>query len=537
LIIGIDLDNTIIDYRDSFWLTAISTGIISEDDKKDFSFKKDISPSKAQIKHYLKSNKNSDFMWESLQGQVYGKYMHNAKIFPGFANFLLHCKTRGVKVFIVSHKTKFGHNDSSRTPLRETALNFLRENNFLSNDYGINENNIFFFNTRKAKVNKIANLNCTYFIDDLPQVFEEVNFPQKTTKILFEPESEKLMIDTFNSWWRINENIFNKIRNSDISAYVEIAIKDKVKLVQNVKGRGNSNIYKIDMKSGKVFVGKLYPDKTFDKRDRIIKETSAYNFLHLKKINKVPKSISSDSNLNFALFEWIYGQEVTEITDAHINEVSDFVIKLANISRNTAPETFGLASAACLSGEMIEKQIYERYNILQKLAKSNPDLSDFLNNNFYQAIEKILRISKKKWPGNYKKILEGEYRILSPSDFGFHNIIQTKKGLKFIDFEYFGWDDPVKLVCDFLLHPAMALTQSQKLIWFKKMNEIFSYDSNFTARLSASYCLYGLCWCLIILNVFTKENVNKEKQDIRLSKSKRLLNYILGLNEKGIMYA
>ena len=537
MIIGIDLDNTIIDYRNSFWLTAISTGIISEDDKKDFSFKKDISPSKAQIKHYLKSNKNSDFMWESLQGQVYGKYMHNAKIFPGFANFLLHCKTRGVKVFIVSHKTKFGHNDSSRTPLRETALNFLRKNNFLSNDYGINENNIFFFNTRKAKVNKIANLNCTYFIDDLPQVFEEVNFPQKTTKILFEPESEKLMIDTFNSWWRINENIFNKIRNSDISAYVEISIKDKVKLVQNVKGRGNSNIYKIDMKSGKIFVGKLYPDKTFDKRDRIIKETSAYNFLHLKKINKVPKSISSDSNLNFALFEWIYGQEVTEITDAHINEVSDFVIKLANISRNTAPETFGLASAACLSGEMIEKQIYERYNILQKLAKSNPDLSDFLNNNFYQAIEKILRISKKKWPGNYKKILEGEYRILSPSDFGFHNIIQTKKGLKFIDFEYFGWDDPVKLVCDFLLHPAMDLTQSQKLIWFKKMNEIFSYDSNFTARLSASYYLYGLCWCLIILNVFTKENVNKEKQDIRLSKSKRLLNHILGLNEKGIMYA
>ena len=95
----------------------------------------------------------------------------------------------------------------------------------------------------------------------------------------------------------------------------------------------------------------------------------------------------------------------------------------------------------------------------------------------------------------------------------------------------------MKLVCDFLLHPAMDLTQSQKLIWFKKMNEIFSYDSNFTARLSASYYLYGLCWCLIILNVFTKENVNKEKQDIRLSKSKRLLNHILGLNEKGIMYA
>ena len=537
MIIGIDLDNTIIDYRDSFWLTAISTGIISEDDKKDFSFKKDISPSKAQIKHYLKSNKNSDFMWESLQGQVYGKYMHNAKIFPGFANFLLHCKTRGVKVFIVSHKTKFGHNDSSRTPLRETALNFLRKNNFLSNDYGINENNIFFFNTRKAKVNKIANLNCTYFIDDLPQVFEEINFPQKTTKILFEPESEKLMIDTFNSWWRINENIFNKIRNSDISAYVEIAIKDKVKLVQNVKGRGNSNIYKIDMKSGKIFVGKLYPDKTFDKRDRITKETSAYSFLHLKKINKVPKSICSNLNLNFALFEWIIGEEITEITDDHIIGVSDFIMELAKISKNTISETFDLASAACLSGEMIEQQILERYATILKYAESHPDLSDFLNNTFYQAIEKILRVSKKNWPGEYKKILNDEFRILSPSDFGFHNIIQTKKGLKFIDFEYFGWDDPVKLVCDFLLHPAMNLTKSQKTIWLEKMNGIFSYDSNFKARLAASYCLYGLCWCLIILNVYVQDNENNKKQVKRLSKAKKLLNHILRLNEKGIFYA
>ena len=31
-----------------------------------------------------------------------------------------------------------------------------------------------------------------------------------------------------------------------------------------------------------------------------------------------------------------------------------------------------------------------------------------------------------------------------PGDFGFHNAIRTTKGVKFIDFEFAGWDDPAK---------------------------------------------------------------------------------------------
>ena len=41
-------------------------------------------------------------------------------------------------------------------------------------------------------------------------------------------------------------------------------------------------------------------------------------------------------------------------------------------------------------------------------------------------------------------------KCLSPSDFGFHNVIVEKdKILRFIDFEYAGWDDPAKMVSDF----------------------------------------------------------------------------------------
>ena len=41
--------------------------------------------------------------------------------------------------------------------------------------------------------------------------------------------------------------------------------------------------------------------------------------------------------------------------------------------------------------------------------------------------------------------LPKETRCLSPSDFGFHNALLEATGkLRFVDFEYAGWDDPAK---------------------------------------------------------------------------------------------
>ena len=56
-----------------------------------------------------------------------------------------------------------------------------------------------------------------------------------------------------------------------------------------------------------------------------------------------------------------------------------------------------------------------------------------------------------------------EWRSLVPSDFGFHNSLRRPDGsLAFVDFEYFGWDDPVKLTADILLHPGRPLAAPQR---------------------------------------------------------------------------
>ena len=109
---------------------------------------------------------------------------------------------------------------------------------------------------------------------------------------------------------------------------------------------------------------------------------------------------------------------------------------------------------------------------------------------FYQYTKKKINLDKEK-------------QILSPSDFGFHNAIKNNNNeITFLDFEYFGWDDPVKLTSDFILHPAMNLTTRQKKYWVQSLVKLFIDDANFLFRLRNSFYLYGIIWCLILLNEF-----------------------------------
>lgn len=81
----------------------------------------------------------------------------------------------------------------------------------------------------------------------------------------------------------------------------------------------------------------------------------------------------------------------------------------------------------------------------------------------------------------------------------------------FIDFDYFGWDDPVKLAADFLWHPAMELRSKLAVEWKTAMLELFSADPDFERRLEIAMPLYGLRWAMIILNEFLPGVAEKRK--------------------------
>ena len=118
--IGIDFDNTLARYDNVFYEASRSAGFT------------DLKPrqSKQQIRDHIRKQPNGDDHWQRLQAQVYGHRMAEAELFEGVGPFFHACMTSDVEIFIVSHKTEFGHFDPTRTPLRQAALSWMESRGF-----------------------------------------------------------------------------------------------------------------------------------------------------------------------------------------------------------------------------------------------------------------------------------------------------------------------------------------------------------------------------------------------------------------------
>jgi hypothetical protein len=81
-----------------------------------------------------------------------------------------------------------------------------------------------------------------------------------------------------------------------------------------------------------------------------------------------------------------------------------------------------------------------------------------------------------------------------------------------VDFEYFGWDDPAKTVADLLLHPAVDLpVPLGRHIRDRLLAELPDPDRALAARFHRLFPLYRLKWCIILLNEFLPEALERRR--------------------------
>jgi len=173
--IGIDFDNTIITYDGVFRTAAQARGLIAPG----------FSGNKQAVRDAIRLSPDGEVAWQRLQGQVYGKGIGGAKVVAGVEMFLRRCRTEGCAVAIVSHKTEYGHFDPDRVNLRTAALDWMAAQGLLDGDLGIVRADVYFESTRAEKLRRIAALSLTHFIDDLPEVLTDPDFPPNVERILF----------------------------------------------------------------------------------------------------------------------------------------------------------------------------------------------------------------------------------------------------------------------------------------------------------------------------------------------------------------
>jgi hypothetical protein len=501
--IGIDFDNTIACYDQAFAEVATLMGFQSSHEVA----------TKVKVKQIIQNSPGGDLHWQSLQGQVYGRHMLLAKVFAGVHEFICLAKIRGHEVFVVSHKTEFGHFDEEKISLRGQAMLWLEKNKFFDvNQLFLKKENVIFESTREEKIKRINDLRCTHFIDDLPEVFAEPKFADHIQKILFSPSgsfSDYKTIKIATSWRNITAQVLSPWTEAEVCQALQNFFPElEVNKVERQTGRGNSRVYKLTTSSSKNYILKAYPDLQFDRRPRLQTEFAACIELSSRSY-PVAKAISFQDHLGWGIYDWIDGTPIENPDQAFLRSAVEFVQRLALDSKvNGAFAQMEPASEACFSGLEITMQIEKR--LIKLKAVAEPDLNAFIANEFTPIFETAVDISKTISGNSFIEPLHRSLQIASPSDFGSHNALRLTCGnITFIDFEYFGWDDPVKLVCDFYWHPGMNLSFQLRQQWLDSARTIFQNDIEFSKRLTSYLPLFGLRWCLIILNEFLKPEMSR----------------------------
>jgi hypothetical protein len=197
MIIGIDFDNTIVCYDQVFHQVAVEQGLIPSH----------LPAHKGAVRDYLRRSDRED-AWTEMQGYVYGKRMQDASPFPGVLQFFSHCRQQGIGVYIISHKTRYPYL-GPRYDLHLAAQQWLEKYGFYDpRQLNLSRGQVFFEETKQGKIARIAGLECSHFIDDLPEFLAEPDFPAGVERILFDPNHKHLSGHDFtrrSSWAEIAE--------------------------------------------------------------------------------------------------------------------------------------------------------------------------------------------------------------------------------------------------------------------------------------------------------------------------------------------
>lgn len=273
-----------------------------------------------------------------------------------------------------------------------------------------------------------------------------------------------------------------------------------------VGGGGNNRIFKVDAGDAR-FALKCYPRQESDPRDRLRAEFGALSFLKQNGVDAVPQPVALDREAGIAVYSWFEGVPVDKPGRGDIEQTIGFLRRLNDLAARPGADRLPLASAACLSPAAVVAQVEMRYLKLRASAFGEPELMAFLDGEFATCFKALVARAREiaAISGvSYSAELPIGRRCLSPSDFGFHNVLRRPDGsLCFVDFEYFGWDDPAKLACDFVLHPGHELTRAQRRDFEVGAQALFgAADPVYEVRRTALLPLFGLCWTLILLNEF-----------------------------------
>lgn len=295
-------------------------------------------------------------------------------------------------------------------------------------------------------------------------------------------------------------------------------------------GGKNNRVYRVDVPKGSLVL-KVYFQHPKDTRDRMDAEFSFIKHVWNMGLRTLPQPVARLPLRQFALYTHLQGRPFApgDVTREHVGQAAAFVHAI-NTRRdefagqnNTHSDliteerpVIAHASDACFTLAHHLGSIEQRLSRLIALPandKIDEEALAFVQGELTTAWKKNVATFRSQVQKNqmdlHQPVDEGD-RVLSPSDFGFHNAIHQDDGsASFIDFEYAGWDDPAKLICDFFTQVAVPVPVEWMESFIDQFTACLHDAQDVRRRVEMLLPLYRVKWCAMTLGDFIPETADR----------------------------
>jgi len=318
----------------------------------------------------------------------------------------------------------------------------------------------------------------------------------------------------------------------------------EVVAIEPLAGGRNNRVFCLETRDRRVLVKAYVRD---DRRDRLKCEFVFLQYLAWRGVSCVPRPLGADPGLQVALYEFVEGRglNIEEITEGDVDQAVEFV-RAANLGRDDE-RAQGLvpAAEACFSMtqhlETVERRV-ARLEEVETISNVDGEARAFVRRDLaplWRALRRTVEAECAR-AGLLATALPPASRCLSPSDFGYHNALREPSGrIRFLDFEYAGWDDPAKLACDFANQPDMPLQPALSRRFLAALVDADEAPEQLEQRVRWLTPVYQLKWSCIILNAFLPRDgrpsrvLGEDADDLQgkrqqLAKARRMLERVAG---------
>lgn len=267
--------------------------------------------------------------------------------------------------------------------------------------------------------------------------------------------------------------------------------------VERLCGGRNNRVYRVDTATRPLLL-KHYYRGTDDPRDRLASDFGFTRFAWEHGLRCIAEPLAAAPLFGMALYEHVDGQTLApgDVDDARIDQALDLVATLNQHRRSAAASILPFAAEACFSVEDHLETVAARVRRLQRASDNVAAAA---------TIERLTvlwqRVRERAERRLAATLPAAAVRCLSPSDLGFHNALLLGDGrLVFHDFEYAGWDDPAKLVCDFVSQVEVPVPRTALEHVVTRVSAALELPAAYRSRIDLLLTVYRVKWVCIVLN-------------------------------------